>query len=134
MALNHITIMGNLVKDPELRTTQSGIKVASLRVAVGRDFSKEKETDFFDVVAWRATAEFVTRNFSKGQPILVDGRLLTRHWEDKEGNKRIAYEIMAENIYFCGGTRKTDSGSSGLTEIDDSDGELPWSTDDDLPL
>ena len=132
MALNHITIMGNLVKDPELRTTASGVKVASLRVAVSRDFSKEKATDFFDVVAWRATAEFVTRNFAKGKPILVDGKLLTRDWEDKDGNKRRAYEIHAENVYFCGGERtaKTDG---GFTELDDSDGELPWG-DDDLPL
>jgi len=137
MALNTITIMGNLVKDPELRSTQSGIKVASLRVAVGRDFSKEKETDFFDVVAWRATADFVCRNFTKGQPILVNGSLRTRHWEDKEGNKRIAYEIHADNVYFAGGSRKADASDNGsaLVEIDDSDGKLPWDDgDDDLPM
>ena len=133
MALNHITIMGNLVKDPELRTTASGVKVASLRVAVSRDFSKEKATDFFDVVAWRATAEFVTRNFTKGKPILVDGKLLTRDWEDKDGNKRRAYEIHAENVYFCGGERTAKADTGGFTELDDSDGELPWG-DDDLPL
>lgn len=130
--LNHITLMGHLVRDPELRTTQSGIKVASIRIGVTRDFSKEKESDFFDIVAWRATAEFICRNFVKGQAIIVDGRLVTRKYEDKDGNKRTAYEVQAENVYFAGGGRAKTSEST-LTEIDDSDGDLPWG-DDDLPL
>lgn len=132
--LNHITVMGHLVRNPELRTTQSGVKVSTMRIGVTRDFSKEKESDFFDIVCWRATAEFVCRNFTKGMPVLVDGSLRTRKWEDKEGNTRIAFEIHADNVYFAGGARKTDS-EPVLTEIDDSDGELPWKDgDDDLPL
>lgn len=130
--LNHITLMGRLVANPELRTTNSGIKVAAMRIAVDRDYSKEKETDFFDIVAWRGTAEFVCRYFTKGKPILVDGSLRTRKWTDKEGNNRIAFEIHAENVYFAGG-EKTNNSEPVLSDIDDSDGELPWA-DDDLPL
>lgn len=131
--LNHITLMGRLVANPELRTTNSGIKVTSMRIAVDRDYSKEKETDFFDIVAWRGTAEFVCRYFTKGKPILVDGSLRTRKWTDKEGNNRIAFEIHAENVYFAGGEKTNNSSEPVLTDIDDSDGELPWA-DDDLPL
>lgn len=131
--LNHITLMGRLVANPELRTTNSGIKVAAMRIAVDRDYSKEKETDFFDIVAWRGTAEFVCRYFTKGKPILVDGSLRTRKWTDKEGNNRIAFEIHAENVYFAGGEKTNNSSEPVLTGIDDSDGELPWA-DDDLPL
>lgn len=131
--LNHITLMGRLVANPELRTTNSGIKVAAMRIAVDRDYSKEKETDFFDIVAWRGTAEFVCRYFTKGKPILVDGSLRTRKWTDKEGNNRIAFEIHAENVYFAGGEKTNNSSEPVLTDIDDSDGELPWA-DDDLPL
>lgn len=111
--LNHITIMGRLTKDPEMRRTGSGIAVASFTVAVDRDFksnSGEKETDFIDCVAWRGTGEFVERNFSKGKMIVVAGRLQIRGWTDKDGNKRKTAEIVADNVYF-GEAKNSDSGS-----------------------
>lgn len=100
--LNHITIMGRITKDIELRRTGAGVAVASFTVAVDRDFGQngQKETDFFDCVAWRNTGEFVERNFSKGKMIVVSGRLQNRKWEDKSGNKRTTAEIVAENVYF----------------------------------
>lgn len=138
--LNHINIMGNLVANPELRSTANGTKVASLRIACGRDYGGKGEdriTDFFDVVAWRATAEFVCRNFTKGQPILISGRLASRNWEDKEGKKRVSIEIVADEVYFAGGSRSKADTSGGFTELGDDDGELPWdntTSDIDLPL
>ena len=102
--LNHIVIMGRLTRDPELRKTNSGTPVASFTVAVDRDFSGkdggEKETDFIDCVAWRNTAEFVAKYFTKGRMIVVSGRLQLRDWTDKEGNKRRSAEIVADSCYF----------------------------------
>lgn len=101
--LNHITIMGRLTRDPELRRTGSGIAVASFTVAVDRDFAsdgQEKETDFIDCVAWRQTGEFVSKYFSKGSMIVVSGRLQLRSWTDKDGNKRRTAEVVADNCYF----------------------------------
>jgi single-strand DNA-binding protein len=102
--LNHITIMGRLVRDPELRRTGSGLAVASFTVAVDRDWPNketgEKETDFIDCVAWRQTGKFVSKYFTKGSMIVVSGRLQIRNWTDKEGNKRKTAEIVAENVYF----------------------------------
>ena len=100
--LNHITIMGRIAKDIELRRTGTGVAVASFTVACDRDFGQDgqKETDFIDCVAWRGTAEFVDRNFSKGKMIVVSGRLQIRKWEDKNGNKRSTAEIVADNVYF----------------------------------
>ena len=100
--LNHIVVMGRLTRDPEFRKTASGVSVTSFTVAVDRDFSQDgqKETDFLDVVAWRNTAEFAAKYFTKGRMAVVSGRLQIRNWEDKEGNKRRTAEILAENIYF----------------------------------
>lgn len=101
--LNRITITGRLTRDPELRTTQNGISVTSFSIANQRNYknnSGEKETDFFDVVAWRNTAEFVTKYFVKGSLVTVDGRLESRKFTDKEGNKRTAIEIIADNVFF----------------------------------
>lgn len=100
--LNHITIMGRISRDIELRRTGTGTAVASFTVAVDRDFNQngQKETDFIDCVAWRGTGEFVGRNFSKGKMIVVSGRLQIRKWEDKNGNKRSTAEIVADNVYF----------------------------------
>lgn len=109
--LNHITIMGRLTKDPELRRTDSGIAVTSFTVAVDRDRAPEgqdKETDFIDCVAWRGTAEFVDKYFSKGRMIVVSGRLQLRSWTDKDGNKRRSAEIVADNVYF-GDSKKEDT-------------------------
>ena len=113
--LNHITIMGRLTRDPELRRTGTGIAVASFTVAVDRDFSGrdggEKETDFIDCVAWRQTGEFVSKYFTKGSMIVVSGRLQIRSWTDKDGNKRRTPEVVADNVYF-GESRRSNEGNS----------------------
>ena len=112
--LNHITIMGRLTRDPELRRTGSGIAVASFTLAVDRDFSGkdggEKETDFIDCVAWRNTGEFVAKHFTKGRMAVASGRLQIRSWTDKDGNKRRTAEVVADNVYF--GDSKRDSENS----------------------
>ena len=114
--LNHITIMGRLTRDPELRRTGSGIAVASFTVAVDRDFGGrdggERETDFIDCVAWRQTGEFVSKYFTKGRMIVVDGRLEMRDWTDKEGNKRRTAEVVADNCYFGDSKRESDGGNA----------------------
>ncbi len=114
--LNHITIMGRLTRDPELRRTGSGVAVASFTVAVDRDFGGrdggEKETDFIDCVAWRQTGEFVSKYFTKGRMIVVSGRLQIRNWTDKDGNKRRTAEVVADNCYFGDSKRDSDGGSS----------------------
>lgn len=113
--LNKIFLMGRLTKDPELRRTQSGTAVVSFSIAVDRDHGKkgeDKETDFIDIVAWRNTAEFVSKYFSKGRMVVVEGRLQIRQWTDKDGNKRRSAEVVADNIYF-GDSKKSDSSSSG---------------------
>ena len=113
--LNHITIMGRLTRDPELRRTGTGIAVASFSVAVDRDFSGrdggEKETDFIDCVAWRQTGEFGSKYFTKGSMIVVSGRLQIRSWTDKDGNKRRTAEVVADNVYF-GESRRSNEGNS----------------------
>ena len=114
--LNKIILMGRLVKDPELRRTQSGTAVTSFRIAVDRDFKSQdgsKQADFFDVVAWRGTAEFVSKYFTKGRMAIVEGRLQTRDWTDREGGKRVATEIVADNIYF--GDSKRDGEGGGYS-------------------
>ena len=114
--LNHIVLMGRLTRDPELRRTGSGIAVASFTLAVDRDFgskeSGEKETDFIDIVAWRSTAEFVAKYFTKGRMAVVSGRLQIRNWNDKDGNKRRSAEVVADNVYFGDSKRDADSGSN----------------------
>lgn len=113
--LNHITIMGRLTRDPELRRTGSGLAVASFTVAVDRDWPNketgEKETDFIDCVAWRQTGEFVSKYFTKGSIIVVSGRLQIRSWVDKDGNKRKTAEIVADNVYF-GESKKRDTSTT----------------------
>ena len=153
--LNKIFIMGRLTRDPELRRTQSGTPVTSFSLAVDRDFksqSGEKETDFIDVVAWRQTAEFVARYFTKGRMAVVEGRLQIRDWQDRDGNKRRSAEVVVDNMYF-GESKRRDSGDSrsdsysnsysrpssgydaprsvnsapsAFSELDDGDGELPF--------
>ena len=113
--LNHIVIMGRLVRDPELRRTGNGIAVASFRVAVDRDFAPkdggERKADFIDCVAWRQTGEFISKYFSKGRMIVVDGRLEMRDLTDKDGNKRRTAEVVADNCYF-GDSKRDDQGGS----------------------
>ena len=111
--LNHIVLMGRLTRDPELRNTASNIAVATFRIAVDRDYGRgengEKQTDFIDVVAWRQTGEFVSRNFTKGSMAVVSGRLQMRDWTDRDGNKRTSAEVVADNVYF-GDSRRRDDG------------------------
>jgi single-strand DNA-binding protein len=140
--LNHITIMGRLVRDPELRYTQSGTPVASFTLAVDRDFGTrdggEKQTDFIDCVAWRHTGEFAAKYFTKGSMAVAAGRLQIRDWTDKDGNKRRNAEVNVENIYF--GSHKTKDDASApapakepeynraqpFADMDEDDGDLPF--------
>ena len=114
--LNHITLMGRLVRDPELRRTGTGIAVASFRIAVDRDYAPkdggERKADFIDCVAWRQTGEFISKYFTKGRMIVVSGRLQIRSWTDKDGNKRRTAEVVADNCYFGDSRRDSESGSS----------------------
>lgn len=116
--LNHIVIMGRLTRDPELRRTGSGVAVASFTLAVDRDFAGkdgEKETDFIDCVAWRQTGEFVSKHFAKGRMAVVAGRLQLRSYTDKDGNKRRAAEIVADNVYFGDSKKDAENGNSSHT-------------------
>lgn len=114
--LNHITIMGRLTRDPELRRTGSGIAVASFTLAVDRDFankeSGEKETDFIDCVAWRQTGEFVSKYFTKGRMAVVSGRLQIRKWQNDQGENRYSTEVVADNVYFGDSKRDENTGNS----------------------
>ena len=116
--LNHITIMGRLTRDPELRRTGNGTAVASFTLAVDRDFAPrdggERETDFIDCVAWRQTGEFVSKYFTKGRMAVVSGRLQIRSWTDKDGNKRRSAEVVADNVYFGDSRRDGDNGGSSF--------------------
>lgn len=140
MSLNHIVIMGRLARDPESRTTQSGVSVCNFTVAVDRDYKNgdEKVTDWIDCVAWRGTAEFVQKYMSKGRMAVVSGSLQSRKWQDKEGNNRTSWEVQAQNVYFADSKRDGDGGSGGgspapaspdvtYEELGDAqDGELPF--------
>ena len=147
--LNHITIMGRLTRDPEVRMTQSQTQVASFTLAVDRDFGgrdgSERQADFIDCVAWRQTAEFVGKYFTKGRMAVVSGRLQSRKWETREGEKRTSWEVVADNVYFGEGRRDGDSNESrsftrdyeapksapkaapgGFEDLGGDDGELPF--------
>ena len=152
--LNRIILMGRLTRDPELRQTQSGASVANFSLAVDRDFKDkqtgEKTTDFIDIVAWRSSAEFVSRFFTKGRMAVVEGRLQIRDWKHKEGNNRRSAEVVADNVYFgdsrpggaggnnggysqapaygapAGGYSAPVGGPSDFAEIDEEDGDLPF--------
>lgn len=136
MSLNKIDLIGRLTKEPELRRTQNGNAVVSFTLAVDRDFKNAdggRDTDFVECVAWRATAEFLANYFRRGDPAAVSGRLQSRKWTDKNGNQRIAWEVQAENVYFCGGRRDSSNTADErdatpgpqMTEAED-DGELPF--------
>jgi single-strand DNA-binding protein len=157
--MNQIVLMGRLTRDPELRHTQSGTPVASFSLAVDRGYvskdNGERQTDFIDIVAWRSTAEFVSKYFTKGQMAAVTGRLQIRDWTDKEGNKRRSAEVIADNIYFTESKRSRDAATgagaaspaspytepkpadysadytspvapSEFSELDEDDGDLPF--------
>ena len=131
--LNKIIIMGRLTRDPELRRTGSGTAVTSFSLACDRDFksqSGEKETDFIDVVAWKNTAEFVSKYFSKGRMAVVDGRLQIRDWTDKSGNKRTTAEVVAENVYFAD-SKRSESNENQKENFNALSGRL---SDDFVPI
>ena len=117
--LNHITAAGRLTKDPELRRTQNGVAVASFTIACDRDIkdaSGNKQTDFIDCVAWRNTAEFVDKYFTRGRMVIVSGRLQMREWTDKSGAKRKNAEILAENVYFADSKRAVENTEKNETK------------------
>lgn len=139
--LNKIFIMGRLTRDPELRTTNSGTSVASFSLAVDRNYKGadgEKETDFIDYVAWRSTAEFAAKYFTKGRMAVVEGRLQIRPWTDKEGNNRRSAEVIVDNMYFGDSKRDGDTGgarpasgpvnvsANDWQEVDEDEGDLPF--------
>ena len=129
--LNHITLAGRLVADPELRRTQRGIAVASFNLAVDQDYKSQngdRGVDFIPIVVWRNTAEFAEKYFEKGQMAIVSGRLTSRRYEDKNGNKRTAYEVVADHIYFAGSKTKseTDSAPQRFDDFTDDDGDFPF--------
>lgn len=151
--MNQVVLMGRLTRDPELRHTQTGTAVSTFALAVDRGFTSkdggERQTDFIDIVAWRNTAEFVSKYFTKGQMAAVTGRLQIRDWTDKDGNKRRSAEVIAENVYFTE-SKKSREGSGGgsfnnfsekndfsggyqtpvagsdFAELEDDDGDLPF--------
>ena len=131
--LNNITLYGRLTRDPELRYTQSQKPVASFTVAVDRDFNKE-ECDFIPCIAWNKTAEFVSKHFTKGQLILVNGRLQVREYTDKDGQNRKAYEVVCNNVYF--GESKQKGEKQPVTRgVDVSAGEWEdYTSDEPLPF
>ena len=133
--LNHITIMGRLTRDPEMRRTGSGVAVTSFTIACDRDFGQngEKETDFIDITAWRNTAEFVSKYFSKGRMAVVSGRLQIRKWEDKNGNKRNTAEIVADNVYF-GDSKKDDASGYSADPASAPAPDYPVLSDEDSML
>ena len=123
--LNHITLMGRLTRDPELRYTNNNTPVASFTVAVDRDF-QEDGVDFIDCVGWKRTGEFVSKYFQKGQMIVVSGSLQSRKWKDRDGNNRINWEVIADRVYF-GEAKRSESRAPAFVEVDDDDpGELPF--------
>jgi single-strand DNA-binding protein len=150
--MNQVVLMGRLTRDPELRRTQAGTPVASFTLAVDRGYTPrdggERQTDFIDIVAWRGTAEFVSKYFTKGQMAAVTGRLQIRDWTDRDGNKRRSAEVIADNIYFTESKRSRESSGgyvppvdrgnefnrgydtpvtgSDFTELDEDDGDLPF--------
>jgi single-strand DNA-binding protein len=129
MAYNHVTLVGRLVADPELRRTGNGKPVTSFRLAVDRP-TKEKQTDWLDIVAWEQKAEFAARNFRRGQEVLVDGELQSRSYTDKDGNKRTAVEVKANVLRFVGSRAEQEpepeAQQGGFTPIDDEDEQLPF--------
>ena len=136
MALNHIDLMGRLVRDPELRRTASGIASCSFTLAVDRDFKDqngEREADFIDIVAWRGTADFVSKHFSKGRMAVVSGRLQVRKWKNKDGENRYSTEVVADNVYFgdsknssAPAENSVDTPAADYALLNDDDEKLPF--------
>ena len=146
--LNVVALVGRLTVNPELRHTPNSIPVTSFNIAVGRSFAKsgeERQTDFIDIVAWRSTAEFVSKYFKKGQLIAIEGSIQTRTYQDKDGNKRKAFEVIANNIHFVESKKDSSNGSDQIEDNSKSEGQAAYisgndsdfqeiQSDDDLPF
>ena len=136
--LNHIVIAGRMTRDPELRYTQGGVPVCSFTLAVERDLKDlstgEKKTDFVDVVAWRSTADIVSKHASKGSMLAVSGRLQFRTWVDGDGNNRKAPEISAERVYFMGDKRERDNVKNAQQPVTESEPDFTEIDEDDIPF
>lgn len=139
--INNVVLMGRLTADPELKTTPNGTSVTSFSVAVERSYApkgQERETDFINIVAWRHTAEFICRYFSKGSMIAIEGSIQTRKYQDKNGNNRVSVEVVANQVSFCGSkneganTRQQEPSNPLDVDTDDDFEDLP--DDDDLPF
>ena len=133
--MNFIAIHGRLVRDPEIRRTQSGVAVTTITVAVDRAYAAdgEKQTDFFDCVFWRQGAEFVSKYFTKGKEIIVQGEMQSRKWTDKDGNNRISWEIQTAHAEFCGSAKSSDTAqnttvqpATSFVPIQEPDAQLPF--------
>lgn len=142
--INSVVEMGRMTYEPELKSTPSGVSVLRFQIAVDRNYvaqGEERKADFIDCVAWRSTAEFISRYFHKGQMIAVEGSIQTSNYTDKDGNKRKQVEVVANNVSFCGsksesGTKNTAYSQAAPTyaSTDDSDFEEIIDDDDDLPF
>ena len=132
--LNKVILMGRLTADPEHKQTASGVSVTSFSLAVERSFSgkgKERETDFITIVAWRQTADFICKYFAKGRMVALEGSIQTRRYEDRNGNKRTAVEVVADHVYFTGEKKE----SVDLASFNPDDFEEIYSGgDEDLPF
>ena len=130
--MNNISLIGRLTATPEIRQTQSGKSVTSFRIAVDRPMAKEKTADFIDITAWGSTADFIAKYFIKGQMIALQGSLQSRTYEDKEGKKRTAWEVLADRVFFCG-SKETKTPNNGYTDeakddyaVDEDNDDLPF--------
>ena len=144
--LNRVILMGRMVADPELKTTNTGISVTSFRIAVDRSYVKagaERQSDFFDIVAWRSSAEFVCRNFPKGSLIAIDGQLQSRQFTTKDGQNRTVIEVVADNVSYTGERRDRPEPPNNPRQPDPPKadygyqqhfGELPYTPDEDIPF
>ncbi len=129
--LNRVCLMGRLTRDPELRQTQNGVSVTTFTLAVDRNYQADKsnrQADFINIVAWRHTAEFAEKYFTKGQLVAVEGSIQTRSYQDKDGNSRTAFEVVADQVYFAEkkNTNAAQPDISEFEEFDDADGDLPF--------
>ena len=138
--LNHVTLMGRLTADPELRTTPNGTSCCSFALAVERNYSakgEERQTDFIHIVAWRNTADFISKYFEKGQLVALEGSIQTRQYKDKQGNNRTAFEVIAQSVYFAESKKKENAepkASAHTFPIDENDFEEIETDEEGLPF
>lgn len=133
--MNNVSLIGRLTADPELKTTQSGLSIVRFSVAVDRQYTKqgeERQADFINILAWRQTAEFICKYFSKGQRIALTGRIQTGSYTDKDGIKRYAFDVVADNVEFCEPKRNDNNSRAADVEVEDDFADLP--DDEDLPF